>query len=269
MDNSHPPLTLLKLGGSLITSKDKPHTPRIELIHQAAQEIAKGIQNLPGMHLILGHGSGSYGHVPAKKYQTRQGVKTKAQWKGFGLVWEQAATLNHIVVDILRNYNLNAIAFPPSSMVTTENRKIQKWNLKPITSALSIGMIPVVFGDVVFDTILGGTILSTEDLFTYLAGQLQPNRVLLAGLEEGVWADYPAATQFIQNITPQNYDSILPSLYGARETDVTGGMRSKVEVCLNLIRENPSVQTQIFSGMQPGNILRSLAGEHVGTSIHS
>jgi isopentenyl phosphate kinase len=269
MDDSQPPLILLKLGGSLITSKDQPHTPRIEVIHQTAQEIAQAVRNFPKMRLILGHGSGSFGHVPAKKYQTRQGVKTEAQWNGFSLVWEEAAALNQIVIDILRNYGLRAIAFPPSSMLTSENRKIQEWNLKPINTALSAGILPVVYGDVVFDTVLGGTILSTEDLFTYLARQLQPNRVLLAGLEDGVWADYPTATQFIHEITPQNYDSILPSLSGARETDVTGGMRSKVEVCLNLVREIPSIQTQIFSGIQPGNILRSLAGEQVGTSVHS
>ena len=269
MDNSHSPLILLKLGGSLITSKDQPHTPRIEVIHQTAQEIEQGVRNFPEMRLILGHGSGSFGHVPAKKYQTRQGIKTNAQWNGFSQVWGEAAALNRIVVDILRNYDIHAIAFPPSSAITSENRNIQEWNLKPINIALSAGMLPVIFGDVVFDTVLGGTILSTEDLFTYLAKHLQPNRVLLAGLEEGVWADYPTATQFIQEITPQKYDSILPSLTGARETDVTGGMRSKVEVCLNMVRENPLIQTQIFSGMQPGNILKALAGEQIGTSLRS
>lgn len=269
MNDSQSPLILLKLGGSLITSKDTPHTPRIDVIHQTAQEIAQGVQNSPEMRLILGHGSGSYGHIPANKYQTRKGVKTKAQWNGFGIVWEEAAALNHIVVDIVRNYDLQAIAFPPSSMITSENRKIKEWNLTPLKAALSAGMIPVIYGDVIFDTVLGGTILSTEDLFTHLARQLQPNRVLLAGLEEGVWADYPAATQFIHEITPQNHDTIMPSITGARETDVTGGMRSKVEVCLNLVREIPSIQTQIFSGMQPGNILRSLAGEQIGTSLHS
>lgn len=55
--------------------------------------------------------------------------------------------------------------------------------------ALANGILPVVYGDVVFDEVRGGTILSTEDLFQHLAHQLHPERVLLAGLEAGVWAD--------------------------------------------------------------------------------
>jgi isopentenyl phosphate kinase len=269
MSESESHLILLKLGGSLITNKDQPHTPRIEVIHQAAHEIAQGVHDIQDMHLILGHGSGSYGHVPAKKYKTRQGVGTRTQWDGFSQVWVEAASLNRIVIDILREYGLHAVAFPPSSMITSENRVIQEWNLKPIKTALSKGILPVVYGDVVFDNLLGGTIFSTEDLFTYLARELKPNRVLLAGLEDGVWADFPSSTQFIQHITPQNYNSILPMLTGALATDVTGGMRSKVEVCLNLVRHNPSIQAQIFSGMQPKNILRSLGGEQIGTLLHS
>ena len=65
-------------------------------------------------------------------------------------------------------------------------------------------MIPLVNGDTIFDDQRGGTILSTEDLFIYLARQLHPERILLAGLEEGVWADYPACTQLIGEITPRN-----------------------------------------------------------------
>ncbi len=44
-------------------------------------------------------------------------------------------------------------------------QQVESWNLAPITKALRSGLIPVVYGDVVFDQDLGGTILSTEELF--------------------------------------------------------------------------------------------------------
>ena len=60
-------LTFLKLGGSLITDKDSPHTARPEILRRLAEEIAAARQHNPAMQLIIGHGSGSFGHMPAKK----------------------------------------------------------------------------------------------------------------------------------------------------------------------------------------------------------
>jgi isopentenyl phosphate kinase len=49
--------------------------------------------------------------------------------------------------------------------------------------------------------------------------------------------------------------------------DVTGGMKSKVTQMLELVQQNPLLKIQIFSGLEPGNIVRALAGETLGTWI--
>ena len=97
-----PPLTLLKLGGSLITDKNRPHTPRLEVLARLAEEIAAARRQRPGLRLLLGHGSGSFGHVPAQKYGTCQGVHSADEWQGFVEVWHQAAALNRLVMEALR-----------------------------------------------------------------------------------------------------------------------------------------------------------------------
>ena len=66
---------LLKLGGSLITDKNQPNQARHNLIHRIAEEISTIIKENPGMRIVLGHGSGSFGHMPAHRYGTRNGVK--------------------------------------------------------------------------------------------------------------------------------------------------------------------------------------------------
>ncbi|MEE9188865.1 MAG: hypothetical protein V3U36_05795, partial [Anaerolineales bacterium] len=76
-------LTLLKLGGSLITDKSRPRTLRLETLVRLADEIASALQQRPSLRLIIGHGAGSYGHVSAKQHGTRQGVHTPNQWRGF------------------------------------------------------------------------------------------------------------------------------------------------------------------------------------------
>jgi isopentenyl phosphate kinase len=139
--------------------------------------------------------------------------------------------------------------------------------LTPITSALGAGLLPVIYGDVVFDLARGGTIFSTEDLFTHLAAELGPRKLLLAGLEPGVWADYPACTKLVETITPLNYPEIAPALGGSSAIDVTGGMASKVELALRWVEVAEDLEVQIFSGEDQGAVHRALTGSKLGTRI--
>jgi isopentenyl phosphate kinase len=260
-------LFFLKLGGSLITDKTHPHTPRLEVLARLAGEIAAARQANPAMKLLIGHGSGSFGHVPASIYGTRQGVHTSEEWQGFIEVWKEAAALNHLVVEALFSVGLPAIALPASAGVVTSDGQVSAWNLAPLFSALQAGLLPVIYGDVIFDQRRGGTILSTEDLFEYLAPQLHPQRLLLAGLEEGVWEDFPTCTQLIPQINPQNFSLIAQALGGSAAVDVTGGMESKVRQMLSLVEGNPGLEVWIFSGQKSGNVCQALSGKVVGTRI--
>lgn len=121
----------------------------------------------------------------------------------------------------------------------------------------------------IFDNVRGGTIFSTEDLFEHIARQLRSQRILLAGLEGAVWADYPERKQRVETITPANFDAVKPNLGASNGADVTGGMESKVRQMLALAQEIPGLTAQIFSGEQPGNLQKTLAGEMIGTLITS
>ncbi len=100
----------LKIGGSLITDKHRASTARLDVIERLADEIYLAIRTIKGVQLIIGHGSGSFGHIPAKQYQTRQGVHTPEEWQGFLEVYRQARQLNQIVFDIFSRKGLPVIA---------------------------------------------------------------------------------------------------------------------------------------------------------------
>ena len=260
-------LVFLKLGGSLITDKAKAKTARIDVLSRLADEIAQSFRDRPDLQLLLGHGSGSFGHVPAKEYNTRGGAATTREWDGFIKVWREAAALNHLVMEALHSAGLPAIALPASAGLTADNRKVANWDIHPLRQALAAGLLPVIYGDVVFDLGQGGTIFSTEDLFVYLAKILKPSTILLAGIEEGVWSDFPTCTQFIDRITPSTFLGYTPKLGGSVVTDVTGGMASKVEEMVRLVEKLPELRVHIFSGTNPGYIRRALSGEKIGTLI--
>lgn len=260
-------LVFLKLGGSLITDKNTAHTAQNDTLRRLADEIKKAREDCPGLKILLGHGSGSFGHIPAKKYGTRNGVKSSVQWQGFAEVYREARALNEIVLNWLFDADLPVMSFPPSSAVMAADGKIAAWDIQPLQSALDAGLIPLIQGDTCFDTVRGGTILSTEDLFFHLAPLLNPRRILLAGIEAGVWADYPKNSRLIKEICPANFASFAVHVKGSAAADVTGGMADKVQQMLALVTHQPELEAVIFSGQIPGEVLRALTGQLVGTRI--
>lgn len=260
-------LIFLKLGGSLITDKSKPLTPRLEVISQVAGEIASVLYNEPGMNLLIGHGSGSFGHAVAHEFETHKGGQSQKYWQGFARVWQAARELNQIVIEHLTGAGLPAMSFPPSSGVIASDSRIVKWDIQPLKHALAHNLIPVVQGDVIFDEIIGGTIFSTEQIFAYLAPILQPHEILLAGSDPGVYCDPQHPEKIIPKISFENKEKFLPLITGAQTTDVTGGMEDKIQWMLSLIQEIPGLRVQVFSGLETGNIQRALTGEQLGTQI--
>ena len=274
-------LVFLKLGGSVITDKTQPYTPRLDVMNDLALQIKTALQTHPDLRLILGHGAGSFGHVPASEYRTRDGLPPRPTplthrerddteenyWKGYAEVWYQASSLNRHVMNALHKAAVSAIALPPSASVIASDGKVAIWETTPIRMALAAGVLPVIFGDVVFDEVRGGTILSTEDLFGYLARALTPDRILLAGIEAAVWEDFPTRARKIDRITPQSFHTVREGVGKSIAADVTGGMESKVKQMLELAQEFPEMTIHIFSGEEPGNVARAISGETLGTLI--
>ncbi len=264
-------MIFLKLGGSLITDKTGDNMPRLDVIRRLADEIHRSILDAQGP-ILLGHGSGSFGHAAAKKYDTRAGVRGPAQWRGFAEVSVAAARLNRIVADALHEAGVPVISFCPSASARCEDGRLLYLDAAPIRTALEHGLVPLVMGDVAFDAVRGGTIVSTEEVFAYLANVLPVTCVLLAGETEGVYERWdPAAGRsrgrIVERITPSNWEAVRGSVGGAQGADVTGGMAGKVRDMLDLVMVHPTVTVRIFSGLVEGNVARALSGERVGTEI--
>lgn len=264
---TQPELVFLKLGGSLITDKEQAKTARLEVLNRISDEIAGAKQENLDLRLLIGHGSGSYGHAVAHQYQTQKGGSGAPYWRGFADVWRAARELNQIVIHSLAEAGLPVMAFPPSAGVIANGKSLESWDTEPLKFALSHDLIPVVQGDVVFDTQLGGTIFSTEQIFQHLAGVLHPDRILLAGLDPGIYHNPQHPQDILPRITPDNIGETLPVLSGANTMDVTGGMLSKVQLMLSIVKELPSLKVQVFSGAEPGNIDKTLSGIKCGTLI--
>ena len=257
-------LTLLKLGGSLITDKHQKATLRPDVLQRIAQEIAHARQEKP-FPLLIGHGSGSFGHYEAKHYQTIKGVHSAEDWQGFARVATIAAELNFHVAAALQNVGLPVMRFQPSASAIAKDGTIETMALKPIETALEHGIVPLVYGDVALDSLRGGTIISTETVFSYLVKALPVSRILLLGEVDGVWDEQK---QIIPSITPANFPEIQEALGGSGGVDVTGGMETKVSDMLELAQSAPYPEIFILNGLVPNRLTDALLGKAIlGTKI--
>ena len=89
--------------------------------------------------------------------------------------------------------------------------------------------------------------------------------MLIAGIESGVYANYPESKKVLRSITAHDLDEI--DLKGSQAIDVTGGMRGKVEAALEIASMRPDLEVRIFSGGNPGAIEEMLLGAKSGTLI--
>ncbi|HEX9114917.1 MAG TPA: uridylate kinase, partial [Anaerolineae bacterium] len=160
-----PELVFLKLGGSLLTDKTQAEAVRAESLARLAGEIAAALKRRPELYLLLGHGSGSYGHVTAARYGTRAGVRTTAQWRGYAETAVVAGRLNRLVIEALFAAGVPVLPIQPSASARCVAGVLLGLDDRPVRAALTQGLVPLVYGDVALDESQGGTIIATEEIF--------------------------------------------------------------------------------------------------------
>jgi len=273
-----PELILLKLGGSVITDKNRPFTAREDVIRRLGREVRQALDDRPELRLVLGHGSGSFGHVVAAKYEAhngpigKPGMASRETWRGYFETAAAAARLNRLVTDLLLAEGVPAVSFQPSASARCRKGTLMYFDTHPMKQVLEAGLVPLVYGDVAVDALQSFTIVSTEQLFENIARELQPTRIILAGIVDGVYNADPLRDRHAERyeeIGQANWPEVEAALGGSHGTDVTGGMFSKVRDMYHLVLAQPPLQVHIISGEIPGRVASALAGSDtdIGTLI--
>jgi isopentenyl phosphate kinase len=260
------PLLLVKWGGSLITDKRTPETPRPAEIARLAGELADGLPaaRRRGLAVVLGHGSGSFGPVAAARHRRAEGrrggdgERDAAQLAGVGETQTRAAARHRLVLDALAVAGVPAFSIAPSSMLVAEDGETAACFAEPVARALAAGLLPVVYGDVVTDRRRGVAIASTERVFLALSAALPAHgwraaEALWLGDTPGVYDD---AGRPLASLSPAEAARLAPG--GSAGTDVTGGMAHRLAAAVRLAEQG--VVSTIADGGEVGLLAAHLAG---------
>lgn len=265
-------IVFIKFGGSIITDKTQTESADLATIRRLAGELRQALDQAPELRLIVSHGSGSFGHVYAQRYGIHHGLAPDGNWMGYALTAAAALRLNRIVVDELLAAGVPALALQPSASLAARAGQLARWDVAALEWALERRLAPVIHGDVAFDETQGSAIISTEQLLAHLTTlpSLRPARIVLVG-EAGVYTADPRRdpqARRIDRIDQDNIADVLKGAGGSHGVDVTGGMRSKVELMWRLVEATPALHVYLI-GPTPGLLQHALLGNQTieGTII--
>ncbi len=261
---SEPKPIILKLGGSVITDKAGELAAKTEEINRIAEEIKRAGTD----GLVIVHGGGSFGHPTAQKYGIKEGLKEDTQKIGFSETHHVMTVLNGLIMDALVWHEIPSVSLTPSTCTVTENGRIKYFDDTVLRRAMSMGFVPVLYGDAVFDEKLGFTVLSGDQLVAYLAVKLGAEKIVIGVDTDGIYeADpktNPAAKPYLK-LTLDQLKRVQDKLGKAQTTDVTGGMAGKIAEIIPAVEKG--IPVQIINATRNLRVLRALTDQRIEGTI--
>ncbi|WP_408958112.1 isopentenyl phosphate kinase [Natrinema sp. 74] len=223
-------MIVLKLGGSVITEKDRAETLDGDALERAADGIAAALED-GREDLVIVHGGGSFGHHNASEH----GVSTTAGTRDANAVLDihgAMQTLNRFVLSRLLERDVEAVPVHPFSAAHRDAEGRLELPIAQIETMLAEGFVPVLHGDVIAHAGAGATVISGDELVATLARALEADRVGLCSTVPGVLDADDAVIDRIDE-----FAAVTDVLGASDATDVTGGMAGKVQTLLDLEAE--------------------------------
>lgn len=248
-------LLLIKLGGSAITSKDRPLTPRLDVLKWVAEDVRELLEDYK---VVLVHGGGSFGHPVAEKYRLHEGLSESRQLLGYCEVRYWMTYLNQLLVRELLEAGAPAATLHTSSVVVAREGEIARLDASILRRFLDLGLVPIMYGDVVLDEVLGACVVSGDKLVSRLALELRPERVVLGTDVDGIYTDDPKENPRARHLETLSLSRITELMFKRPKHDVTGGMLAKLSEMGEVVRSG--IEVVVGDITRPRGLL-ALAGK--------
>ena len=237
-------MILIKLGGSIITNKEKPLSARRKTI----DNILKQIRKIKEPKVIV-HGGGSYGHYWSVKY----GMHTKPakyDLKGVSVVKNSMIALNKIILDMAVKNRLNPYSLPPTDFMSG-NRSL-KSKILTINDIAKSGLTPITYGDALWYGQKKSYILSGDVIMTMIGKILKPRLSIFVLDVDGVYSN-PKSKKLIYDFKKEK-----PTI-SKNKMDVTGGMTRKITEANNMAKAG--LKIFFVNGNKPKRITDAVSGK--------
>eukprot|EP00250_Pteridium_aquilinum_P018882 c24222_g2_i1 orf=42-1022(+) len=276
---------IVKMGGAAITHKDKLESIDVEMLSITCSQLRQSMilsssapinmdwslrdgrtevpepfdvqgKDIDADPFIIIHGAGSFGHFQASRSSVHKGgLETALGKAGFVATRISVTRLNHEIVRALASEGIPAVGISPfSAGWSTRNRALEHSDVSTLRKILDAGLIPVLHGDAVLDSVQGCTILSGDVVLRKLAQDLKPTHAVFLTDVQGVFDRPPSDKDavLLEEIVVQRdgtWKITRPealSLKTGVETvaaahDTTGGMATKIAEAATIAKSGVDV----------------------------
>ncbi len=254
-------IILLKLGGSLLTDKNKPFSIREDVVRSVIQQIIDANKKI-----ILIHGGGSFGHPLAKKYNISTGIDSSILNQILGLTetHQSMNKFNSRIINLFLEQKYPALSIQASSIFIKDSQIISTYSIDIIETALDLNILPILYGDIILDKKGSFSIISGDTIIFELCENLNKysvSKVIFTGETDGLYIlDNDEKSILVTECNSNELDSLKLAALG-QKIDVTGGIRGKINAIKEICKYN--IPVQIINGLENGNILKALKGQKI------
>lgn len=256
-------IIILKLGGSLLTDKNKPFSLRKEKIKDAVQQIIDA-----NVKLILIHGGGSFGHPLAKKYKITEGVNKEIpeQIKGLSETHHSMTNLNSYLVDLFLEKKYPVFSIQTSSIFFIKSNQVHVNSINVIETALDLGILPILYGDIILKEEESFSIISGDEIIFELCDNLKKyniSKVIFTMETDGIYIttkNQKSEPILLEECYCEELEALDLAEMG-QKIDVTKGIKGKINFIKKICEKR--IPVQLVNGLENGYIYGSLKNQEI------
>jgi len=259
-------IMIIKLGGSVITEKNKPFSLKSEILDDLIDQIVKAKQKC-----IVIHGAGSFAHPLAQKYDIVSGKNPKIKNQIYGLAETHSgvAKLNTIITNKFLEKGIATIPLQPSTLFHQDLQNLDNLH-KIINDLLDLNITPLLYGDIILGSDTKFSIISGDRIILEICKQFvlsekehhyQISKVIFCFDQDGLFVkDEKEKKKILLECKQEELDHL--QFYTLQtKIDVTGGIKGKLQETKEICKLK--IPVQLVNGQKKNYLLKALQQQQV------
>lgn len=246
-------ITLVKIGGSVLTDKQRP----LVFQHAYARCVAADIRLSRTVPVIV-HGTGSWAKAIGRHYRTDGGWARDAT--GFQMTCWRIRRLQEALTAALRDEGVVCCPLQANAIFHRDLGVLDLYDTGPVRRLADAGVSPLLCGDVLVEGPGIFRVVSSDAIAVAIARRMPVSDCVFATDVDGVW---DPAGRLVPEVTEPGLAVVGND---SDRRDVTGGMSAKITAALDIAATG--ARTTIVNGRIRGRVRDALTRRAViGTRV--
>jgi isopentenyl phosphate kinase len=251
-------LVIVKLGGSVITNKEKPLSPNLQNIRRICRELSRIIVIDKQIQLFLIHGGGSFGHYYAKKFGLGTSPVTSASPEGLARTSATMIELHSLILEELCRAGVYCATILPSELFQENGvNSLSGYGRKRVQAVFENHLVPITFGFVNFEG-SESFIVSGDKIAISVANAFDVQKTIFIMNVDGIFQ----ASDLKGGIFRELDHELLPLESTSKGFDVTGGVKAKISAGFEISKLGSEVyflngtkSNRLYNALRDNNVI--------------